>query len=132
MFQRDPPATEDCSGSGNGQANKSRKTLWHRATPRPSRQASRSPAIRRSTPTAEDFPQYQTHPFRPSIDFARKTLVTHQFRVSGLIVFNLFLCFCQVLQLAFSNLTPLAISCLCLVIDLHEAQTSSSDQSWER
>lgn len=56
----------------------------------------------------------------------------HQFRVSGLIVLSLFLCFCHVRQLAFSSLTPLAISCLCLVIDRHDAQTSSSDQSWER
>ena len=61
-----------------------------------------------------------------------RSVGTHQLSVSGLIVFNLFLCFCQVLQLAFSNLTPFAISCLCLVIDRHDAQTSSSDQSWER
>jgi hypothetical protein len=54
---------------------------------------------------------------------------THQFNVSGLIVLSLFLCFHQVLQLAFSNLTPLAISFLCLVMDLQEAQTSSSAQS---
>ncbi len=54
---------------------------------------------------------------------------THQFKVSGLIVLNLFLCFHQVLHEAFSNLTPFAISFLCLVMDLHDAQTSSSAQS---
>jgi len=58
--------------------------------------------------------------------------VAHQFSVSGEIVLRLFLCFCHVLQLAFSSRTPFAISCLCLVIDLQLAQTSSSDQSWER
>lgn len=57
---------------------------------------------------------------------------THQLSVSGEIVLSLFLCFCHVLQLAFSSLTPLAISCLCLVIDRQLAHTSSSDQSCER
>lgn len=35
---------------------------------------------------------------------------TYQFSVSGLIVLSFPLCFAQVLQLAFSNRTPLAIS----------------------
>ncbi len=58
---------------------------------------------------------------------------TNQFKVSGLMVLRLFLCFHQVRQLAFSRRTPLAISFLFLVIERHERQTSSScAQSWER
>lgn len=45
-----------------------------------------------------------------------KKVNTNQFKVSGEIVFKLPLCFAQVLQLAFSNLTPFAISDLCLVV----------------
>ena len=57
---------------------------------------------------------------------------TDQLSVSGLIVLSLFLCFHQVLQLAFSRRVPLAIAFFCLVMFLQELQTSSSRHSWER
>lgn len=53
---------------------------------------------------------------------------THQFKVSGLMVFKFPLCFAQVLQLAFSNLTPFAISFFLFVIAFQLDQTSSSAQ----
>lgn len=48
---------------------------------------------------------------RSALLFSRIKFVscTYQFSVSGLIVLRLPLCFAQVLQLAFSNLTPFAI-----------------------
>jgi hypothetical protein len=57
---------------------------------------------------------------------------THQFSVSGLIVLSFPLCFAQVLQLAFSSLTPFAISFLRFVMTFQLDQTSSSVQLWER
>lgn len=57
---------------------------------------------------------------------------TDQFRVSGLIVLSLFLCFHQVLQLAFSRRVPLVIAFFCLVMFFQELQTSSSRHWWER
>lgn len=57
---------------------------------------------------------------------------TYQFRVSGLTVLRLFLCFHHVRQLAFSRRTPLAISFFCFVMLRHDLQTSSSSQLWER
>lgn len=92
-------------------------------------------AGRGNTSHAPQIPSYLTTlpPHRRlEPDRCSLTRSTHQFNVSGLIVFNLFLCFCHVLQLAFSNRTPFAISYLCLVIDLQLAQTSSSDQSCDR
>jgi hypothetical protein len=56
----------------------------------------------------------------------------HQFRVSGLIVLSLFLCFHQVLQLAFSSRMPFETSFFIFVMLLQLAHTSSSAQSCER
>lgn len=57
---------------------------------------------------------------------------TDQLRVSGLIVLSLFLCFHQVLQLAFSRRLPLAMAFLFLVMFFHELHTSSSRHWCER
>lgn len=59
-------------------------------------------------------------------------MTTNQLSVSGLTVLSLFRCFHHVLQLAFSNLTPLATSFLCLVMFLQDFHTSSSSHSCER
>lgn len=58
-----------------------------------------------------------------------KRLGPYQFRVSGLIVLSLFLCFHQVLQLAFSSLDPFAIAFLWRVMFRQLTQTSSSFQT---
>lgn len=57
---------------------------------------------------------------------------TYQLRVSGLMVLSLLRCFHQVRQLAFSKRIPFAMAFFCLVMLLHDLQTSSSRQSWER
>jgi len=89
---------------------------------------SRSMAVQRPT-KGSSVPKPPSPPSSPPFSPLRTILYTdrtHQLSVSGLIVFSLFLCFHHVLQLAFSSLTPLATSFFLLVIDLHDAQTSSS------